>query len=135
MAESRRKMPTKRRTGASSSTQPRAQRSTNIDAWISDTNKHKEFITFWKEKKIIPQKNHIQCSEKDLLIIYGILNNIHIDWPSLIIDTMMKAKSYDVYNLPYAFLVSKICEYKWVSVLGEKKTTMLPAHEIGERTP
>ncbi|KOM51952.1 hypothetical protein LR48_Vigan09g061100 [Vigna angularis] len=32
--------------------------------------------------------NHAQCSEQDLLLLHGILNHIHIDWPALIADTM-----------------------------------------------
>ncbi|KOM37757.1 hypothetical protein LR48_Vigan03g113900 [Vigna angularis] len=32
--------------------------------------------------------NHAQCSEQDLLLLYGLLNHIHIDWPPLISDTM-----------------------------------------------
>ncbi|KOM31729.1 hypothetical protein LR48_Vigan01g128400 [Vigna angularis] len=34
--------------------------------------------------------NHAQCSEQDLLLLYGILNHVHIDWPALIADTMLK---------------------------------------------
>ncbi|KOM29511.1 hypothetical protein LR48_Vigan715s000100 [Vigna angularis] len=33
--------------------------------------------------------NHAQCSKQDLLLLYGILNHIHIDWPALIADTML----------------------------------------------
>ncbi|WVY93585.1 hypothetical protein V8G54_032673 [Vigna mungo] len=36
--------------------------------------------------------NHAQCSKVNLMVIYGIVNKIKIHWPSLICDTMMKAK-------------------------------------------
>ena len=36
--------------------------------------------------------NHAQCSEADLMIIYAMLNHIPIHWPSIILDTMLKAK-------------------------------------------
>jgi len=38
--------------------------------------------------------NHAQCSEADLLIMYGILNRVPIKWSSLILDIMLKAKRY-----------------------------------------
>ncbi|KOM55441.1 hypothetical protein LR48_Vigan10g133300 [Vigna angularis] len=63
--------------------------------------------------------NHAQCSEQDLLLLYGILNHIHIDWPTLISDTMVKAKKYNSYHFPYTLLISRILEYKGVSVEGE----------------
>ncbi|KOM50036.1 hypothetical protein LR48_Vigan08g086300 [Vigna angularis] len=63
--------------------------------------------------------NHAQCLEQDLLLLYGILNHIHIDWPALISDTMLKAKKYNSYHFPYALLISRILEYKGVSVEGE----------------
>ncbi|KOM48155.1 hypothetical protein LR48_Vigan07g185900 [Vigna angularis] len=62
--------------------------------------------------------NHTQCFEHDLLL-YGILNNIHIDWHALISDTMLKAKMYHAYHLPYALLISRILEYKGVHIEGE----------------
>ncbi|KOM41157.1 hypothetical protein LR48_Vigan04g135500 [Vigna angularis] len=64
--------------------------------------------------------NHAQCSEQDLLLLYGILNNILIDWPARISDTMLKAKKYDAYHLSYALLISRILDYKGVSVDDEK---------------
>ncbi|KOM43509.1 hypothetical protein LR48_Vigan05g111300 [Vigna angularis] len=63
--------------------------------------------------------NHAQCSMQDLLLLSEILNNIHIDWPTLISDTMLKAKKYHSYHLPHALLIFKILEYKGVSIKGE----------------
>ncbi|KOM43124.1 hypothetical protein LR48_Vigan05g072800 [Vigna angularis] len=63
--------------------------------------------------------NHAQCSEQDLLLLYGILNHIHIDWAALIADTMVKAKKSHSYQFPYALLISRILEYKGVNVEGE----------------
>jgi len=56
--------------------------------------------------------NHAQCTKAYLLILYGIVNNLHTDCPSLIIDTLLKAKRYVTYHLPYSLLISKICQYK-----------------------
>jgi len=36
--------------------------------------------------------NHAQCSEADLIIIYALLNYILINWPSVILDIMLRAK-------------------------------------------
>ena len=36
--------------------------------------------------------NLAQCSEANLMIIYAMLNHIPIYWPSIILDTMLKAK-------------------------------------------
>jgi len=46
--------------------------------------------------------NHAQCSEADLLIMYEILNRVPIKWSSLILGTMLKAKRYPQYPLPYS---------------------------------
>ncbi|KOM48349.1 hypothetical protein LR48_Vigan07g205300 [Vigna angularis] len=57
---------------------------------------------------------------------------IRNNWPTPIIDTILKAQRYHVYNLAYATLGSKICEYKGVNIIGENSTRVLPTHEIGE---
>ena len=44
-------------------------------------------------------------SKADLLIMYGILNRVPIKRSSLIIDTMLKAKRYPQYPLPYSLLI------------------------------
>ncbi|KOM35506.1 hypothetical protein LR48_Vigan02g165600 [Vigna angularis] len=68
--------------------------------------------------------NHAQCSEQDLLLLYGLLNHIHIYWPALISDTMVQTKKYSSYHFPYALLISRILEYKGVSVDGELTTSI-----------
>ncbi|KOM28048.1 hypothetical protein LR48_Vigan492s001200 [Vigna angularis] len=79
--------------------------------------------------------NHAQCSEQDLLLLYGILNHIHIDWPALIADTMVKAKKSHSYQLPYALLISRILEFKGVSVEGELVQNIeTVGTEIGDTT-
>ncbi|KOM34414.1 hypothetical protein LR48_Vigan02g056400 [Vigna angularis] len=79
--------------------------------------------------------NHVQCSEQDLLLLYGILNYIHIDWPALISDIMLKAKKYHAYHLPYALLTSRILEYKGVNVEGElTQAIQAIGTKIGETT-
>ncbi|KOM57678.1 hypothetical protein LR48_Vigan11g071100 [Vigna angularis] len=79
--------------------------------------------------------NHSQCSEQDLLFLYGILNHIHIDLSVLISDTMLKAKKYNSYHLPYALLMFRILEYKGVSVEGElTQAIQAIGTEIGETT-
>ncbi|BAU03752.1 hypothetical protein VIGAN_UM171700, partial [Vigna angularis var. angularis] len=79
--------------------------------------------------------NHAQCSEQDLLLLYGILNHIHIDWPALIADTMVKAKKSHSYHLPYALLISRILEYKGVNIEGELvQATQVVGSEIGDTT-
>ncbi|WVZ13167.1 hypothetical protein V8G54_017697 [Vigna mungo] len=75
--------------------------------------------------------NHAQCYEVDLMIIFGILNEIKIHWLSLICDTMMKVKRYTHYPLPYALLVSRICEYKGVDVSTEAFHNTHPKNKIG----
>lgn len=48
---------------------------------------------------------------------------------------MIKAQRYLVYNLPYALFVSRICDYKGVNIVLEKKLTIQETvHEIGEST-
>jgi len=76
--------------------------------------------------------NHAQCSEADLLIMYGILNRVSIKWSSLILDTMLKAKRYPQYPLPYSLLIFRICEYKGVDTTGELCQSTLRANEIAE---
>ncbi|KOM37964.1 hypothetical protein LR48_Vigan03g134600 [Vigna angularis] len=79
--------------------------------------------------------NHAQCSEQDLLLLYGILNHIHIDWPALIADTMVKAKKSHSYQLPYALLISRILEFKGVPVEGELVQNIeAVGSEIGDTT-
>ncbi|KOM30221.1 hypothetical protein LR48_Vigan1059s000100 [Vigna angularis] len=79
--------------------------------------------------------NHAQCSEQDLLLLYGILNHIHIDWPALIADTMVKAKKSHSYQFPYALLISRILEFKGVPVEGELVQTIeAVGSEIGDTT-
>ncbi|KOM48049.1 hypothetical protein LR48_Vigan07g175300 [Vigna angularis] len=79
--------------------------------------------------------NHAQCSEQDLLLLYGILNHIHIDWPALIADTMVKAKKSHSYQFPYALLLSRILEFKGVPVEGELVQTIeAVGSEIGDTT-
>ncbi|KOM50166.1 hypothetical protein LR48_Vigan08g099300 [Vigna angularis] len=74
-------------------------------------------------------------TKKDLLLLYGILNNIHIDWPALIFDTMVKAKKYHAYHLPYALLISRIIEYKGFRIEGElTEPIQAIGTEIGETT-
>ncbi|KOM34552.1 hypothetical protein LR48_Vigan02g070200 [Vigna angularis] len=79
--------------------------------------------------------NHAQCSEQDLLLLYGILNHIHIDWPALIVDTMVKGKKSHSYQFPYALLISRILEYKGVNVEGELvQAIQIVGSEIGDTT-
>ena len=52
--------------------------------------------------------NYAQCNEVDLIIIYVMLNHIPIHWPSIILDTMLKAKRLPQYPLPYSLLISRI---------------------------
>ncbi|KOM50069.1 hypothetical protein LR48_Vigan08g089600 [Vigna angularis] len=84
-------------------------------------NKILDFRSFLKNPK---------CSKADLMIIYGIVNEIKIHWPSLICDTMMTAKSYTHYPLPYALLISRICKYKGVDVLTEAFQSTHPDNKI-----
>ncbi|KOM25230.1 hypothetical protein LR48_Vigan62s000700 [Vigna angularis] len=64
-----------------------------------------------------------------------ILNHVHIDCPALIADTRLKAKKYHAYHLPYALLISRILEYKGVSVDGEHTQVIQSiGTEIGETT-
>ncbi|WVZ04016.1 hypothetical protein V8G54_024822 [Vigna mungo] len=51
--------------------------------------------------------NHAQCSETDLIIMYGILQSIPLNWPHLFQTIMFKAKRYE---------------------------TVLPTHRIGENS-
>ncbi|KOM37437.1 hypothetical protein LR48_Vigan03g081900 [Vigna angularis] len=78
---------------------------------LDDFNKILVFRSFLKNPKLLYSRasNHLQCLEADLMIIYGIVNEIKIHWSILIYDSMMKAKRYIHYPLPYALLVSRIC--------------------------
>ncbi|KOM49532.1 hypothetical protein LR48_Vigan08g035900 [Vigna angularis] len=78
--------------------------------------------------------NHAQCSEVDLVIMYGILQSIPINWPHLIQSIMYKAKRLDSAPLPYPLLVCRICEYKGVNVSNEQVEHVLPNHKIGDNS-
>ncbi|KOM48030.1 hypothetical protein LR48_Vigan07g173400 [Vigna angularis] len=76
--------------------------------------------------------NHAQCSEFDLMIMYGILQSIPINWPHLIQSIMYKAKRLDSAPLPYPLLVSCICKYKGVDVFNERAERVPPSQKIGD---
>ncbi|WVZ10786.1 hypothetical protein V8G54_015316 [Vigna mungo] len=78
--------------------------------------------------------NHAQCSETDLIIMYGILQSIPLNWPHLFQTIMFKAKRLDAAPLPYPLLVSQICVYKGVDISNEHCETVLPTHRIGENS-
>ncbi|KOM58413.1 hypothetical protein LR48_Vigan11g144700 [Vigna angularis] len=78
--------------------------------------------------------NHAQCSETDLIIMYGILQSIPLNWPLLIQTIMFKAKRLDAAPLPYPLLVSQICEYKGVDVTNEHHETVLPGHKVRDNS-
>lgn len=84
---------------------------------LKKDNKLIHFLVVWL---LCPRaSNHAQCSETDLIIIYGIVNEIMIHLPNIICDTMMKAKGFTHYHFSYALLVSGVCEYKGVHVSNE----------------
>ena len=64
--------------------------------------------------------------------MYEILNRDPIKWSSLILDTILKAKRYLQYPLPYSLLISRICEYKGVDTTGELCQSTVRANEIAE---
>ncbi|WVY98133.1 hypothetical protein V8G54_030284 [Vigna mungo] len=78
--------------------------------------------------------NLAQCSELDLMIMSAITQHRKINWPSLIIDTIVRAIRYDRASLPYPLLISKILEYRGVDVTGEECVHVLPSNKIGEST-
>ena len=78
--------------------------------------------------------NHAQCSEADLMIIYAMLNHIPIHWPSIILDTMLKAKRLPQYPLPYSLLISCICKYTGVNVSDEQSHKTTKANKIAENS-
>ncbi|WVY97021.1 hypothetical protein V8G54_029172 [Vigna mungo] len=78
--------------------------------------------------------NHTQCSQTDLMIMYGILQSIPLNWPHLLQSIMYKAKRLDAAPLPYPLLVSRICEYKGVDVSNEHYEVVLPGHKIGDNS-
>ncbi|KOM31161.1 hypothetical protein LR48_Vigan01g071600 [Vigna angularis] len=82
-------------------------------------NKIMDFRSFLKDPKAYINNKQLLCSEADVMIIYGIINDILIHSPNLIFNTMMKAKMFPYYPLSYALLVSRICEYKGVDVSRE----------------
>ncbi|KOM41218.1 hypothetical protein LR48_Vigan04g141600 [Vigna angularis] len=72
---------------------------------------------------------------RHLLLLYGILNHIHIDWPALISNPMLKAKKYNAYHHSYALLISRILEYKGVNVEVElTQAIQAIGTKIGETT-
>jgi len=58
------------------------------------------------------------------------LNHIIIDWPSVILDTMLKAKRLPQYPLPFSLLISRICEYKGVNTSDEQVHRTNNANQI-----
>ena len=66
--------------------------------------------------------------------MYGILNRVPIKWSSLILDTMLKAKRYPQYPLPYSLLILWIYEYKGVDTIGELCKSTIRAHEIADNS-
>ncbi|KOM52011.1 hypothetical protein LR48_Vigan09g067000 [Vigna angularis] len=104
---------------------------------VPDFNRVLAFQSFLRhpEQQINRRQLLVGGFKQDLLLLYGLLNHIHIDWPALISDTMVKAKKYTSYHFPYALLISRILEYKGVSV-DRELTTAIQAigTEIGETT-
>ncbi|KOM26507.1 hypothetical protein LR48_Vigan280s000700 [Vigna angularis] len=78
--------------------------------------------------------NHAQCSETDLIIMYGILQSIPLNWPHLIQTIMFKAKRLDATPLPYPLLVSQICVFKGVDVTNEHHETVLLGHKVRDNS-
>jgi len=76
--------------------------------------------------------NRAQCIVANLLIIYGMLNNVSMDWSNLIINTMLKAKRYPAYTLPNSLLISRICDYKDVNKSGEHVQRTIEANQSTE---
>ncbi|KOM50151.1 hypothetical protein LR48_Vigan08g097800 [Vigna angularis] len=76
--------------------------------------------------------NLAQCLETDLMLMSAITQNLKINWATLIFDTIVHAKRYDRAHLPYPLLISLICVYKGVDVMGEKFLSVLPTHQIEE---
>ncbi|KOM41087.1 hypothetical protein LR48_Vigan04g128500 [Vigna angularis] len=109
-----------------------------------ETDRHQLLVGGFKVEELLIQylrvwllsprtTSHAQCLKHDLLLLYGILNNIYIDWPALIYDIMIKAKKYHAYHLPYALLISRIIEYKGVRIEGELTQAIQAIDtEIGE---
>jgi len=64
------------------------------------------------------------------MIIYALLNHIPINWPSIILDTMLKAKWLPQYPLPYSLLISRICEYKGVKISDEQFHRTTDANKV-----
>ncbi|WVY90428.1 hypothetical protein V8G54_035942 [Vigna mungo] len=103
----------------------------NPELLVGDLKSNEVLIHYLIVWLLCPRaSNHAQCSEADLMIIYVIINEIKIHWPSLICNTMMKAKRYTHYPLPYALLVSRICEYKGVYVATEAFQSTHPGNKI-----
>jgi len=64
------------------------------------------------------------------MIIYDLLNHIPINWPSIILDTMLKSKCIPQYPLPYSLLIYQTCEYKGVNTSDEQFHHTTDANKI-----
>ena len=64
----------------------------------------------------------------------SMLNHIPTHWPSIILDTMLKAKRFPRYPLPYSLLISRIFEYKGVNVSDKQSHKTTKANKIAENS-
>jgi len=51
--------------------------------------------------------NHAVLHEKDMILMYRIMNQIKVNWPSVIGMQLEKAKRLMNYRVPYVVLISK----------------------------
>jgi len=67
------------------------------------------FIIVWI---ITPREhNHVVLHEKDLILMYCILNQLEVNWTYVLGEQMMKSKRLVDYRIPYMVLVLKFIEY------------------------
>jgi len=86
------------------------------------------FIIVW----IITPKEHncVVLHEKDLILMYCILNQMEVNWAYMLGEHMMKSKRLVDYRISYVVLVSKFIEYFRVPLDGEPSEPVKQHHEV-----
>lgn len=63
--------------------------------------------------------NHAQTTTEDLYLLKALKENIQVDWPTSILDNMLKVTRLEFAKLPYCVFISKILIHYGVDFIGE----------------
>jgi len=86
------------------------------------------YIIAWK---LTPREiNHVVLHEEDLILMHCIMNQIKVNWVSIIMENMLKSRRLSDYKFPYAIFISKLIDYFEVDTSDERNETIKFVSEI-----